>query len=235
MLDTIRTFGPARLRDELRTIEGFADFPFRAHYNGICDLCHHITANAAAVAALRAKLSTSTAAAAARRAAQIVIEANRRRGTLTREYANSIGACRVFWRAACNEGERWGHDAAQILGRADLDWNYLADYLIGSGLARLLLKTLDDAELKRWAPEFFLTRLKTAARTDTFKAFIQREIIKRLAASLSALGVQGTLLKGGAFLAAEEGGEYAGRATGDIDIHVPEKRRVTRATARQWI
>ena len=57
ILDTIRTSGPAGLRDELQTLPGFERFPFRARYLGICDLCLHITSDANAVAALRRRLA----------------------------------------------------------------------------------------------------------------------------------------------------------------------------------
>ena len=46
ILDTIRTKGPAGLRDELRRVPGFENHPFRPSYRGICDLCHEITRDA---------------------------------------------------------------------------------------------------------------------------------------------------------------------------------------------
>jgi hypothetical protein len=42
ILETIRTFGPARLREELSKIPGFEDFAWKDWYSGICDLCIHI-------------------------------------------------------------------------------------------------------------------------------------------------------------------------------------------------
>jgi pyruvate-formate lyase-activating enzyme len=99
ILDTIRTFGPARLRDELKRTPGFEMFPFRERYQGMCDLCHHITSNPHAVRALRTRLA-QPALQAARQAVWQVIDGSRREGPLSREYVNGVGACRVFLRAA---------------------------------------------------------------------------------------------------------------------------------------
>ncbi|HMA21106.1 MAG TPA: radical SAM protein, partial [Gemmatimonadaceae bacterium] len=57
ILQTIRIFGPSKLRYELSRISGFEDFPWKSSYAGLCDLCLHINSDSAAATALRARLS----------------------------------------------------------------------------------------------------------------------------------------------------------------------------------
>ena len=218
ILDTIRTRGPAGLRDQLQRIPGFEHFPFRARYAGICDLCHHVTRDAPAVAALRDRLGRPDAV-ATRLATWQVIEGNRQQGTLSVSHVNGIGACRVFLAAACNGPTGLGHAAERILGRADLDYRGLADYLKGCGLARPLLPVLDTPELTRWAPRFFLDALRSHAMSDGFRELVQREVIQRVAGALRDLGGRGVLLKGTALLL-RKASDLPPRATTDVDILV---------------
>ena len=221
ILDTIRTSGPAGLRDELQTLPGFERFPFRARYLGICDLCLHITSDANAVAALRRRLA-DPGRAAARRAAWLVIQDSRRRGELNAAYINGPGAARVFLRAATEPGAEPTDEAARILCRPDVDWNRWASYLAACGLARPLLPALGPAELGRWAPAFFTESLRAAAVREGIRELVQREVLRQVEAGLRSVGARGVLLKGMALAlrAREEADPVSPRATGDIDVYV---------------
>ena len=221
ILDTIRTFGPARLRDELGALPGFESFPFRKHYLGICDLCLHVTSDARAVAALRARLE-EPGRAAERRAAWLVIQDSRRRGELNAMRINGPAAGRVFLRAAAEQEERWADDAVRILGRPDVDWKRWASYLAACGLARPLASALGDPELAGTAPAFFPEALRAAAMREGIRDLVQRDVLRHVEAGLSAIGARGVLLKGMALAlrARESGDPVPPRATGDIDVYV---------------
>jgi hypothetical protein len=221
ILDTIRTFGPTRLRDELRALPGFESFPFRARYLGICDLCLHVTSDAAAVAALRGRLA-DPGLAAERRAAWLVIQDSRRRGDLNASHINGPGAARVFLRAAAEPEARWTDETAGILARPDVDWKRWASYLAACGLARPLAPALDDAELLRWAPAFFTEALRAAAVREGLLELVQRDVLRQVEVGLRSIGARGVLLKGMALAlrAREQSGPIPPRATGDIDVYV---------------
>jgi hypothetical protein len=218
ILDTIRTRGPIGLRDELLRTPGFEHFPFRSRYAGICELCHHVTRDPEAVAALRERLGRPEAV-AMRLAIWQVIDGNRRQGTLSTAYVNGLGACRVFLRAAWDPGRGLGPDAEHLLGRADVDWRGIAAYLCGSGLARPLLGVIDDPVFVRWAPQFFREALRARGLADGLRELVQRDVIGRVAAALGDLGGRGILLKGAAFLMLAPPGAIP-RATSDVDILV---------------
>jgi hypothetical protein len=221
ILDTIRTFGPARLRDELRALPGFERFPFRARYLGICDLCLHVTSDTAAVAALRSRLD-DPGLAAERRAAWLVIQDSRRRGGLNAAHINGPGAGRVFLRAAAEPEARWSDEASRILARPDVDWKRWATYLSACGLARPLAPVLDHPELVRWAPAFFIEALRAAAVREGMRELVQRDVLRQVTVGLRSLGVRGVLLKGMALAlrSGEQGLPVASRATGDLDVYV---------------
>lgn len=221
ILDTIRTFGPARLRDELRALPGFERFPFRARYLGICDLCLHITSDAAAVAALRGRLD-DPGLAAERRAAWLVIQDSRRRGELNASHINGPGAGRVFLRAAAEPEARWTAEAARILARPDVDWKRWASYLAACGLARPLVPALGDPELARWAPAFFTQALRAAAVREGILELVQRDVLRHVEVGLRSIGARGVLLKGMALTlrTREQGIAVPPRATGDLDVYV---------------
>jgi hypothetical protein len=218
ILDTIRTRGPAGLRDELRQIPGFEAFPFRSRYSGICELCHHVTRSPEAVTALRERLGRPEAA-ATRLALSQVIDGNRQQGSLSHGYVNGVGACRVFLRAAWEPALGFGRETAHVLGRADIDWKRLADYLRGSGLARPLLAVLDDPGFVRWAPRFFRDQLHARGVSEGMRELVQREALRQIEAALRELGGRGVLLKGAAFLMRAAATSGA-RATTDVDILV---------------
>lgn len=227
ILDTIRTFGPSRLRDKLKTIPGFEDFPFRQQYQGICELCHQITSHPAAVEALRKKLA-EPAAVAERVAMQRVMAENKRSGLLNRDYANGVGACRAFLRAVSTTGDRWTAESRKVLGRADIDWNHLSDYLIACGMARLVLPVLEDAELRRWAPRFFAERIRQVAISEGLKELVLRDALQRISDVCGQLKTEGVLLKGAALLALSGPPDRAAqklpaRSAGDIDVYVPPR------------
>lgn len=218
VLSMIRVRGPAGLRDELRRIPGFEDFPFRARYFGICELCHHITKDPAAVDALRVRLSQPDRRAELWAAWQVV-DGHRQRGELTAAYVNGVGACRLFFRAASHPSVAVDHDGGRVLGHAHLDWRMLADYLAGSGMARLLQPMLADPTVARWAPEFFRAQLTRQAMRDGLRELVQRDCLARLADALRDVGARGVLLKGAAFVATATEGTVS-RATSDVDVLV---------------
>ena len=225
ILDTIRTFGPSRLREELQALPELAGFRFRPRYRGICDLCLHVTSDAGAVAALRARLEDSRAA-AERRAAWLVIQDSRRRGALNRSRINGPGAAEVFLRAAAQPEARWSADADWILARPDVDWGHWASYLTACGLARPLVPALAEAPLAHAAPAFFAEALRAAAMREGIVELIQQDVLRRVAVGLREIGARGVVLKGMALAlrARALGIAVPPRATGDIDVYVAGDR-----------
>ena len=218
ILDTIRTFGPARLREELAALPGFESFPFRKRYLGICDLCLHVTSDAKAVAALRARLD-EPGRAAERRAAWLVIQDSRRRGALNALHINGPGAARCSSGPALEQEARWADDADRILGRPDVDWNRWASYLAACGLARPLTPALAAPEIADAAPAFFSEALRAASVREGIRELVQRDVLRQVEAGLASIGARGVLLKGMALAlrARETGDPVPPRATGDID------------------
>ena len=225
ILDTIRTFGPARLREELEALPGFERFPFRARYLGICDLCLHVTSDAAAVAALRRRLE-DPGLAAERHAAWLVIQDSRRRGELNSGHVNGPGAANVFLRAAAEPTARWTRDTERILSRPDVDWKHWSSYLAACGLARPLAPVLGDPVLARLAPAFFTDAVRAAAVREGILELVQRDVLRRVDGALRTIGARGVLLKGMALMlrAHEEGAPVSPRATTDIDVCVEPGR-----------
>jgi MoaA/NifB/PqqE/SkfB family radical SAM enzyme len=226
ILDTIRAFGVGRLRDELRQIPEFEDFPFRAHYSGMCDLCLHLTSDAPAMTALRARLGSEKLT-AEREAKKAVVQALRQDGPRHYFSVNSTERARAFWPAV--RGEDWPRDAERVLGRADFDWKRALDYFSACGLARPLAARLEDRGLAHWAPPFFSDRLRARATRDALREFIVRETLSRIDEALGELGIQGVLLKSAAGLARTPAGEVT-RAGSDVDLWVsPERGAEVRA------
>jgi pyruvate-formate lyase-activating enzyme len=232
ILDTIRTGGPSRLREELVRVPGFESFPFRRRYAGICDLCLHVTSHPGAVAALRTRLADPGATAARRAAWEVIRHAREAAGPLTGAYVNGVGACRVFLRAAWQPEDPWGPEAERVLVRGDLDWRRLARYLTGCGLARPLAPVLADPRLGRHAPAFFVDDLRAAALREGLRGLVQQSLLRQVVEVLRALGIRGVLLKGSALALA--GGPRVPRAASDVDVLVeparaPEVYRALRA------
>lgn len=222
ILETIRTGGPARLRDELRTL--LPAFPFRDRYSGMCDLCVHITSNPEAVAALRGRLDDSRLT-AERLAARQLIERDRRAGFGKRGEVNSVVAARMFLGAARNPQAPFSARDQPVLGRADIDWAHIAAYLAICGLARALLPALAAPELRRYAPTFFSERLRTAALRDGLRESVQREVLAQVDAALCEIGEKGVLLKGMALLALDLAPL---RSASDIDVVAGSAARALR-------
>jgi len=220
LLDTIRTLGPERLRQELGDMPGFEALASRDRYRGLCDLCLHITSDPAAVSALRQRLSDGRHA-AERQAMALLIAHQRQAGVLNRELVNAAVAARHFHRLLTRSTSPAETASSQVLGRSDLDWMHQADMLLACGLARPLLARLDDPGIARWAPAFFRDRVREAALRDGLRELVQIDALERIDRALMALGGRGVLLKGAALLARRSGAAVV-RAAGDIDVLVEE-------------
>jgi len=221
ILETIRTLGPSRLREELLTIPGFEKFPLRERYAGLCDLCLHITSDPPAAQALRRHLSQSRLS-AERVATRRLIQAARRGGPLSWPEVNGAASRSILFHAARDPYGPWADGAERILGRADLDWSRLGEYLVACGLARPFLRALDSLVLRRWAPALFGERIRAAALRESVSELIQREGLRSFADALDRRGVRGVVLKGGVFLSPPGAdGPATGRSTGALAVWVP--------------
>ncbi|HEX8236178.1 MAG TPA: nucleotidyltransferase family protein [Abditibacteriaceae bacterium] len=241
ILDTIRTFGPQYLRDELQKIPGFENFPFKSAYSGMCDLCQHLTSQPDATAVLHERMAQPREA-AKRVAAQRVMSSARAGGDLNRDYVNTIAACRLFLRMGREPASSWSNDTERVLGRADFDWNHHALHLSQCGLGLPLQGALKEASFTRWAPPFFIERMNRQALHDTLCRLMQREAIGLIAQAIRAEETGGVLLKGAAMMALdfEEGALYAPRhptptrSCGDVDVLIPpQKAKLVRARLLQ--
>ncbi len=200
ILETIRTFGPSRLRRELEQMPE-SGVELRDSYSGMCDLCLHLTSQPQAMAALSERL-VQPRFVAERFAAQRVMKAARScGGELERDFVNTIGACRLFLRAITEPAKNWEHDVERIWGRADFDWNEQAVHLVRCGLAIPLQNALKERALSRWAPPFFIEKLHRQALTDSLRASLQREALRHIAQACREVGARGVLLKGTAMMA----------------------------------
>ena len=227
ILETIRRAGPLRLLHELEEAGIARELGIRRHHSGICDLCIDITSNPAAVLVLRERLGTPLyqAELTARR---MMIRTGIAERVIGLEHANGPGAVRLWLDAAAGRLDRFDATAERILGRADFDWNRSAAYLLACGLSRALAGVIDRPSLTKWAPSFFMDRMRAGAVRSSVVDLSQREVLRRLDDALSALRSRGVLLKGGAVLAIDEFGSRGGRGVlprrgaGDIDIQVAE-------------
>lgn len=220
IMETIRTFGPAGLRDELMKMPQFAD-AFDRRFAGQCDLCHTITSNPEMVAALQEPLN-APAHRAKRVAKWRIIAETRRAGEYTRDFANGTGMNQIFYDRITTG--QWPENTHRILGRADLDWHNCATYLAGSGVAGQLAAASHQAELQRWAPPYFATTLQKRATQDALRELSHRETLELMHKELERLGLQAILLKGAAlYLREKSRGATPLRVPGDIDILLPDE------------
>ena len=226
ILETIRRAGPERLLRELEDAGVARDLGIRRQHAGICDLCIDINSNPAAVRVLRERFGSSRyqAELTARR---MVIQTGVAEGAIGITYANGPGAAKLWLDGASGWLEWFDSRAGRILGRADFDWHRSATYLVHCGMSRAVVGLLERPSVSRWAPSFFVERIKSAAVGASFYDLAQREVLRRLSETLSSLGGRGVLLKGAALMAVDEFGESASgsiprRAAGDIDLHVDE-------------
>ncbi|MGI8908691.1 MAG: nucleotidyltransferase family protein [Candidatus Sumerlaeaceae bacterium] len=219
VLATIRTFGPTRLRDELQQVPQFENY-FRDQYSGQCDLCLHITSNPDAVEVLRDRLSDPRHV-VERRAKESIMHAARQT-LLNRDYINGPGVGAMMLSAALGNG--WPADTSRILGRADLDWNHLLDYVCACGMAGALVVPCQQEAFARWAPSFFQARLQQRATRDALRELSQRQALEQVGAALREIGSKGILLKGLALRALDlaNGHGATSRIPGDMDILVQD-------------
>ncbi len=217
ILDTIRTSGPAGLRNELKKDARFAG-SFDRRFAGQCDLCHHITGNSEMVGHLSAVLADSRHG-ALRAARWSMINAAKASGELSREHINGPGAAAIFYQRATTGA--WPANAEVLLGRADIDWDHLAGYLGGSGVAPALATAAAQQLLSRWAPPYFAQSLQKRALADALRELSHRETLEKIHEELVAMGLRGILLKGAAlYLRERAAGLPALRIPGDIDLWV---------------
>ena len=224
ILNVIRTRGPAGLRDEMRRTPGLEEFPFRSSYNGICDLCHHITRDDNAVARLRQRLSQAGARAEQVAARQVIAE-SRTAGEYSHSNVNGLGPARLFFEAALHPERGLDASAARILGHAHLDWRLLTKYLTACGLARSLVGLTADPALARWAPAFFTDEIVRHGIATALREAVQREAIAALSDGLASLGGRGVLLKGTALMMRTPA-DRATRSTSDVDLFAERRLAV---------
>ncbi len=226
ILETIRRAGPERLLSELQDAGAARELGIRRNHTGICDLCIDINSNPGAVTVLRERLGSPRyqAELAARR---LVIGASVAERVLGIEHANGPGAAKLWLDGASGRHDSFDAGAERIFGRADFDWQKSAAYLTQCGIARAVANLVDRASIRRWAPSFFVERIKAAAVKESLLDLTQKEVLRRLSEALLSMGETGVLLKGGALIGTEAfsepvPGALPRRAAGDIDLLVSE-------------
>lgn len=230
ILETIRVFGPARLRQELSGIPGFEDFAWKNSYSGICDLCIHINSNPEAVAALRERLSRPELV-AERASSRLVLQGVRNRGEAGRDHSIGVAAARLWMsgarKAYVAHRDAWAAEGSRVFGRADFDWRQMADYIAACGLSSAVLPAVARPSVRRWAPALFAERIQADALKQGRRELVQRTVLRALDVQLSELGASAVLLKGAALMAREPSDTGTGiprRGFGDIDILVSDGR-----------
>lgn len=197
LLDTIRTSGPAYLRDLLKTLPEGAAFPWREQYRGMCDLCLHLNSSPGAVKALRRVLAEPERA-AEREARRLLIHSQRARGQLQPAWVNGPGAARLLHRALCDADHAsradWQESVERVFGRADLDWNRQLRRLIDAGLAHRGHALIANSVLSDWAPAFVVDRLARAAEHESSRATLIDTAMATLQACRKALAMEGLQL-----------------------------------------
>ena len=155
ILDTIRTFGPARLRDELRALPGSS-----ASRSG-----RATSASATCACTSRPTRTPSRRSgggsriprrAAERRAAWLVIQDSRRRGELNAAHINGPGAAPGLPPGGDRAGARWTDEAARILCPAGRRLEALG--VVPGGVRTGPAAPARAGRLRssrRWAPAFF--------------------------------------------------------------------------------
>ncbi|HEX6576143.1 MAG TPA: radical SAM protein [Gemmatimonadaceae bacterium] len=226
ILQTVRIFGPSRLREELAHVPG-VDFKWKESYAGLCDLCLHINSNPAAVTALRERLSDPKMV--AERVARLrVMEGVASRGRSGRIHSIGPGSARVWM--SCVRGETISRrdelslEAERVFGRPDTDWTHISDYVSACGLSKVLLPYASDPIIARWAPALFRERLNADALREGRRELVQRHVLETIDRELTDMKADGVLLKGAAFLArdisASDPSRFPRRGGGDIDVVV---------------
>jgi hypothetical protein len=130
-----------------------------------------------------------------------------------------IAAARLFLDAAITPAAGFDAAALRSLENVTLDWPSLARSLCGNGLARPLLGTLGNPQLKGIVPASFVETLCGCGLYEAVRERGQRDTIGRISDALHELRGTGVLLKGGAFLMRTLPLTVP-RATADIDLLV---------------
>ena len=229
VLQTIRLFGPSRLRDEIEQIQGM-DFQWKESYSGLCDLCLHINSDPRVSRALRERLSDSKHVAERVARAQVV-EAVNARGRSGRIYSIGVGAAQIWMAGIRGDDKDIGAMAERVFGRPDTDWRHIIDYISACGLNKVLLPVAADPRVSRWAPAMFRERLEAEALREGRRELIQRFALDTIDRELTGIGARGVLLKGAAFLARDVDGktnafQFPRRGSGDIDVVVSPAQAV---------
>ena len=229
ILQTIRIFGPSRLREELEQIQAI-EFKWKESYAGLCDLCLHINSNPHAAAVLRERLSEPKLV-AERVARSRVMEGVAARGRSGRIHSIGVGAAQIWMtavRSRDRDSEEFASTAERVLGRSDTDWRHITDYISACGLNKVLLPLASDPTISRWAPAMFRQRLEVEALREGRRELVQRFVLDTVDRELADMNARGVLLKGAAFLArdADNAGGFPRRGSGDVDMFVPPSRAV---------
>jgi pyruvate-formate lyase-activating enzyme len=228
ILQTIRIFGPSRLRQELAQVPEI-DFQWKESYAGLCDLCLHINSNPLVATILRERLSTPKNV-AERVARSRVSEGVAARGRSGRIHSIGVGAAQI-WMASIRGSlgnEELASTAERVLGRPDTDWRHIIEYISACGLNKVLLQVASNPAISRWAPAMFRERLESEALREGRRELVQRFVLDTIDRELTGMNARGVLLKGAAFLARDRDGakRFPRRGSGDIDVLVSPSRAV---------
>lgn len=233
ILQTIRIFGPSRLREELDRIPG-VEFNWKESYTGLCDLCLHINSNPETASVLRERLSQPRLV-AERIARARVVQGVAARGRSGRVHSIGPGSARIWMSGTRGENvsrsEEFALEVERVFGRPDTDWRHITDYISACGLSKALLPLASEPCIARWAPALFRERLAADALREGRRELVQRLVVDTIDKELSEMKAQGVLLKGAAFLARAadletNASRFPRRGGRDIDVVVPHAHAV---------
>lgn len=217
ILETIRVFGPSRLRRELERAGPVDGFRFRDRYHGLCDLCAHINTAPTAVAVLRQRLDRPEYRAELAATKKVSASYGKRFSSVDK--VNRTLARRFFFQLACDPARSPQAADPLLLGRADLDWKEVGDYLIACGLGLALSASVEREPVASHAPTFFKALFRRSAESTQMRLLLVRQALRVIDGSLQELGIRGCLLKG-AVVAAHPDPTARTKAPGDIDLLV---------------
>ncbi len=220
-LEGIRMLGPARMLRELLALPEQTGFVPKSAYTGMCDICLHLASAPLAVEALRQRLSQDDLAAEMTAVRKVLF--SRQNETQNLQRLNAVLAPRFFLFGALDGSTRLPDHAANVIGRADLDWSSLATRLLRAGLARPLLTLLDDPLLCQYAPRFFRKSLQNAAEIGTARLLMAREALHKINGVLGEIGVRAVLLKSPS-ISLFQTAESVSPPPGDIDLLILDGR-----------
>lgn len=227
ILETIRTFGPTRLLEEIRNIPEL-DFVPRQQYNGICDLCLHINSHQEAVAAIYQALETEEKI-AERLAARILIEQKRRHGSMNMPFVNSAGITSLILDVSLARRSR-KEIPLNIVRRTDLDWARTLQQISLNGLASPTLSFFEDATVKAICPSYFQQGIQDASLREAIRMNVTRAAFEEIREALKIARIENAIvLKGGALILEswKIGKDQPCKALGDIDLFVPPDKALS--------